>query len=101
MRMLLSAEFPLEPFNTLVRTKKIGPLMERIMQEIKPEATYFTEQDGKRGCICVVNVADPSMVPKIAEPLFLSFNAEVRFRVAMSPEELAKANLESLGDKWA
>jgi hypothetical protein len=39
-------------------------------------------------------------VPRIAEPFFLRFNAEVEFRVCMLPEDLAKANLEALGKKW-
>jgi hypothetical protein len=29
-------------------------------------------------------------VPTLAEPFFLTFNAEVQFRIAMTPEELAR-----------
>jgi hypothetical protein len=49
----------------------------------------------------VVNVADPSAVPTLAEPWFLTFNAEVEFRIAMTPEDLARASLDALGKKWA
>jgi len=49
----------------------------------------------------VVNVKDPSEVPMLAEPWFLTFNAEVEFRIAMTPEDLARANLGALGKKWA
>ena len=100
MRMLLTVTMPHEPFNTLVRNKKAGKLIERILQEIKPEAAYFTEQDGTRGAILVVNVTDPSKVPSIAEPFFLNFNADCRFRLVMSPEELGKAGLDDIATKW-
>jgi len=47
-----------------------------------------------------VDVAKPSDVPRLAEPWFLNFNAEVRFRIVMKPEDLAQADLEGLGKKW-
>jgi hypothetical protein len=46
MKMLLHAIFPNEPFNTLVRSGEVGKLMQRIFEDLKPEAVYFTEQDG-------------------------------------------------------
>ncbi len=101
MRMLLSVTMPHEPFNTLVRKKKAGEILRRILQEIKPEAAYFTEQDGTRGAVLVIDVADPSRVPSIAEPFFLNFNADCRFRIVMNPDELGRAGLEAIADKWA
>ena len=100
MRMLLTVTMPHEPFNTLVRQKKAGEIIGRILQELKPEAVYFTEQDGTRGAILVVDVADPSRVPFFAEPFFLNFNADCRFRIVMSPQDLNKAGLDALGEKW-
>ena len=101
MRMLMHVQFPLEPFNTAVRDGSVGPKMQRILEAIKPEAAYFTEQTGRRGGLFVVDVKTPSDIPRLAEPWFLTFNAEVGFRIAMTPEDLAKANLETLGKKWA
>ena len=101
MKMLLTVEFPLEPFNSLVRSGKAGEILERILETIKPEAAFFTEQDGKRGGIFVVNVKNPSDVPVFAEPFFLKLNASCRFRIVMSPEDLQKASLGDLGKKWA
>jgi len=101
MKMLLNVQMPHEPFNALVRQGKAGALIGRILDEIKPETVYFTEQDGKRGAILIVNVSDPSRIPSIAEPFFLTFNADCRLRIVMSPEDLAKAGLEEIGKKWA
>lgn len=101
MRMLLNVRMPHEPFNTLVRQGKIGAVMGRVLDDIKPEAVYFSEQNGKRGAILIVDVKEPSWVPSIAEPFFLHFNADCHFQVVMSPEDLKKAGLEELGRKWA
>lgn len=101
MKMLLTVEFPLEPFNALVRNGKAGEVIGRILESIKPETAYFTEQDGKRGGIFVVDVQTPSDIPFFAEPFFLNFQASCKFRILMSPEELHKAGLEALGKKWA
>ena len=101
MRMLLNVVIPHEPFNTAVRNGQAGATIAKILEEIKPEAVYFTEQDGHRGAILVVNVERPSQIPALAEPWFLSFNADCKFRVAISPEELEQADLEELGKRWA
>jgi hypothetical protein len=98
--MMMLVQFPLEPFNTSVRNGTAGPKMKKILEEIKPEAAYFGEREGKRGGILIVNLNNPSEVPKLAEPWFLTFNAEVEFRVVMTPEDLAKSDLEGLGKKW-
>ena len=100
MRMLMHVHMPLEPFNTAVRDGTIGEKVQRILEAIQPEAAYFTEQDGKRGGTFVVNVERPSDVPRLAEPWFLTFDAEVEFRIAMTPEDLAGAKLDELGARW-
>lgn len=100
MRMLLNVTIPHEPFNTLVREKKAGAIIGRILEELKPEAVYFLEENGTRGAVLVVDVAEPSRIPFFAEPFFLNFNADCRFRIAMSPEDLGRAGLDDLGDKW-
>ena len=101
MRMMIDFDLPLEPFNSLVKKGTAGQQIEKVMGDIKPEAVYFSERDGRRGGIMIVDVADPSRVPSIAEPLFLAFNAAVRFHVVMSPEDLARAGLDELGKKYA
>jgi len=75
--------------------------LRRILEDIKPEAVYFTEQNGQRGAILILDVADPSKIPSVCEPWFLAFNADVELRIVMTPEELRKAGLEELGEKWS
>jgi hypothetical protein len=75
--------------------------LSRILEETKPEAVYFTEYDGRRGAVMIVDVADPSKIPAFAEPWFLTFNADVQFHAVMTPDDLKRAGLEALGTKWA
>ncbi len=101
MRMLLNVRIPPAEFNRAVRDGTAGQKINRILEETKPEAVYFTEQNGQRGAVLIVDLPDPSKVPAIAEPWFLAFNADVEFRIAMTPDDLQKASLEELGKKWS
>jgi hypothetical protein len=101
MLMLMHLQFPNEPFSTYVKDGSIGPKIMKIMEAVKPEAAYFTEHHGKRGGTLAVQVNDASDIPRLAEPWFLTLNAEVELRIAMKPEDLAHANLEALGKQWA
>ncbi len=101
MRMLLNVIFPHEPFNTAVRNGTVGATLSQILEDIKPEAVYFTEQNGHRGATLIVNINRPSEVPSLAEPWFLNFNADCHIRIVMTPEDLQQAGLEELGKKWA
>jgi hypothetical protein len=100
MRMMMLIQCPIEPFNTAVRNGTAGSTMKKILDDIKPEAAYFGEREGKRGGVLIVDVQSAADVPRLAEPWFLSFNAEVEFRICMLAEDLGKANLEALGKKW-
>jgi hypothetical protein len=101
MRMIMLVQFPIEPFNTLVRKGAVGEKMHQILDAIKPESAYFTEREGHRGAILVVDVQNSTDIPRLAEPWFIGFNAEVEFRIAMTPEDLGRADLGALGKKWA
>ena len=97
MRMLLNVILPHEPFNAAVRKGTVGDTIAKILEAAKPEAVYFTEQDGHRSALLIVNVENPSQVPALAEPWFLHFSADVQFRIVMTPDDLKRANLAELG----
>lgn len=101
MRMLLQVRLPHREFNDAVRDGSAGRKLNRILEETKPEAVYFTEYNGQRGAIMVVEVQDPSRIPAFAEPWFLTFNADVELHAVMSPDDLQRAGLDALGKKWA
>jgi len=99
--MLIEAHFPHKPFNAAVKDGTVGKKIGRILEELKPEAVYFSEIDGRRSCTLIVNLKDASEIPAYAEPFFLLFEADVKFRPVMTPEDLGKAGLDALGKKWA
>jgi hypothetical protein len=100
MRIMLQVHFPHAEFNAAVKDGSVGQKMGRILQEIKPEAVYFTELHGQRTAVVIVDLADASRIPALAEPWFLTFKADVELRVVMTPEDLKKAGLEQLGKQW-
>ena len=51
MRMLLNVKFPHDEFNKAVRDGTVGQKIGAILEDAKPEAVYFTEQNGQRGAI--------------------------------------------------
>lgn len=100
MRMMLTARFPVETFNPLVRTGEAGVLLQSILDDLKPEAVYFTDESGQRSAILIIDMASASDLPRFVEPFFLKFNADCTLKVVMGPDDLAKAGLPELGQKW-
>jgi len=100
MKMLVNVTWPIEPFNSMVRNGTAGEIIGRVIDDIKPESIYFTELEGNRGAVMVVNVAEASDIPSIAEAWFLNFEAFCEFRIAMTPDDLMKANLTKIAEKW-
>ncbi|HTV48410.1 MAG TPA: panthothenate synthetase [Phycisphaerae bacterium] len=101
MKILLNVKFPHARFNAAVKDGSAGTKMNRILEELKPEAVYFMDQEGLRSAVIIVDLPSPSAIPALAEPFFLLFDATVELKVVMTPEDLKKAGLEALGKKWA
>lgn len=100
MRMLMIVTMDPEEFNAAVKDGSAGEKIGRILQETKHEAVYFTEMNGERTMMLIVDVEESSHIPSFAEPWFLTFNAQVQFHPVMTPDDLGKAGLEALGKKW-
>ena len=98
MKFIIEVDFPLEPFNTLVRDGTIGQKIRETLEAIKPEVAYFTDNGVGRGLIMIVDLENASQAPHITEPLMLTFDASVHYRVAMAPEDFAAAGLERYAD---
>jgi hypothetical protein len=92
---------PHQPFNAAAKDGTAGAKMAQILEATKPEAVYFTEFNGQRGAVIIVDLPDASKIPSLAEPWFLLFQADVEFRIVMTPEDLKKGGLDALGKKWS
>jgi len=100
MKTIMIVSIPHHKFNAAVKDGTAGAKLKKIMDAIKPEAAYFTEICGKRTGILVVNLSDASQIPSLAEPWFLTFEADVQFRPAMTPADLEKASLDKIAKQW-
>jgi|ERR1035437_9010910 hypothetical protein len=92
MRMLLRVSIPVEAGNAAAKAGTLGPTIERILADLKPEAAYFFADDnGQRAGSIVFDMKDTSQIPAVAEPWFFAFNAKISIRPIMNSKDLAGA----------
>ncbi len=96
MRILVTFSMNPEKGDQLIKEGRIGETMGSILDDLQPEAAYFTDVEGTRGGFLVVNMDDASQIPAITEPLFLELGATVQMHPVMTPEDLRGAAGESL-----
>ena len=97
MRFLLKASLPIESGNAAIKDGTIGDTINSILGEQKPEAAYFGVEDGKRTAFIFLNMENDSDLPKILEPWFLAFNAQIEITPVMVGEDLGAAG-QSIGE---
>ena len=90
MRMMLKFTLPVEKGNAAINDGSLGRTMESIISKLKPEAAYFTPMDGKRGGVIFFDLADPSQIPEVVEPLFMNLNAATELTPVMNADDLRK-----------
>jgi len=91
MRFMLKALMDTERANILAKAGTLGSTIQKIVDELKPEAAYFTDDHGMRTAYIFFDMKENSEVPAIAEPWFLALNAHVEFHAVMVPQDLEKA----------
>ena len=75
MGMLFKVSMSVEAGNAAVKNGTLGATIQSILEEMKPEAAYFAEENGQRTGFIFVDCATESDIPRLAEPWFLAFNA--------------------------
>ncbi|KUN79203.1 hypothetical protein [Streptomyces griseoruber] len=96
MRMMMRASMDTEKANELIRNGTLGKLLQESMEQIKPEAAYFTADGGRRTAYLFFDMADPSDMPVISEPFFLELGADISYTPVMNREDVQKG-LSRLG----
>jgi len=92
MRFLVKVSIPTPAGNVRVLDGSLGQTIESILNEMSPEAAYFSEEDGARTGYIFCNIEKESDIPAIAEPWFLAFGARVELRPAMTVGDLRRAS---------
>ena len=100
MRVMLIVTLPHHTFNAAVKDGSAGPKIGKILEMQKPESVYFTEVNGKRTAVAVVELEDAAKIPSLAEPWFLTFEADVEMHPCMVLDDLKRSGLESMGKLW-
>ena len=90
MRMMLKFTLPVEKGNQAIKDGSLEKTLESIMKKLKPEAAYFAPMDGKRGGMIFFDLAEPSQIAEVVEPLFLNLNATTEIVPVMNGDDLRK-----------
>jgi hypothetical protein len=100
MRMLMMVTFPVQPFNTYVQNGTLIPQVTQALQAMAATNVYFTEINGRRAMIAEINLKENSDLARVCAPWYLAFQAQVEVVPVMTPQELAKVDLQSLAQQW-
>src|SRR5271169_3328682 len=103
MRCLMKVTLPIVEGNAAIADGSLSSTIGSILADLKPEAAYFSEENGARTAFLFVNMENSSQIPAMAEPWFLAFNAKVQFHPAMNLEDLKNAGpaIENAVRKYA
>ena len=97
MRMLMRIQVPTESGNRAIQDGSLPALLEKAMEELKPEAAYFLAEDGKRTFYWFLEMEDQTDLPWVAERFFTGLNATVQTTPAMTFEDVQKGLAKALG----
>ena len=90
MRMMLRITLPTDRANSAIKDGSFQKAMDATMARIKPEAAYFTANNGCRCAMLFFDMQDASEIPPLAEPLFAVLNAEIELLPVMNADDLKK-----------
>jgi hypothetical protein len=77
MRMMLKAIVDTDAGNEVFRRGGVVEAVDRIQHVLQPEAFYEFVENGQRTVFAVFDMADPSQIPVITEPLFNLAKAKI------------------------
>ena len=90
MRMLFTVVADTEAATRAIENGTAQQSIKDALERLKPEAAYFYLQNGKRTSLLVLDVADPSEIIPLAEPLFSLVKAEISLTPVMNVDDLMK-----------
>src|SRR5215467_14471581 len=87
MRMLFTVIADTEATTRAIESGAAHQSLREALDRLKPEAAYFYLQNGKRTTLFVLDVANPSEIITLAEPLFSLLKAEISLTPVMSVDD--------------
>jgi hypothetical protein len=103
MRFMLTFRVPPEEGNTAMKDGRFMSAFQSVVEELQPEAAYFTPVEGARGGHLIVNMDDASQLPAMAEPLFLGLGATVQIHPVFTLDDVPRVTeaVEQARQKYA
>lgn len=98
MRMMLRARINTSSGNEAIKSGALPKVIGAFMEKAKPEAAYFTVDDGQRTAFFFFDMKESSAMPMLAEDMFVSLGAELHFTPVMNSDEL-KAGLAAATER--
>lgn len=95
MRTMLHIHMNTQLGNESIRSGVLPKTIETLISELRPEASYFFADGGRRSALFVFDMADPSQIPVIVEPLFMGVQADVELTPVMNLDDLQKGLTEA------
>ena len=65
-------------------------MLDQIQEALQPEALYGFVEDGQRAFFAVFDLADPSEIPVVSEPLYQRANVKITLTPCMTVEDVKK-----------
>lgn len=90
MRMMMRAIVDTEAGSETIRNGSIVQVLEQMVKQLNPEALYFHDEAGQRAMTVVFDMADPSQMPLISEPLFMGAKARVSIIPCMNLDDVQR-----------
>jgi hypothetical protein len=90
MRMMLRALMDTQVSNKTLESGEMQKLIDSLIDDLKPEAAYFSPHCGRRACVMVFDMQDSAQLPSIAERLFRTTGAEVEIQPVMNRDDLQR-----------
>ena len=83
MRFLILAKIPTEDGNKMVLDPKFLEKIEKYINKVKAEETYFFEADGDRVASFIVDIESADQIPVLSEPLFIGIGSNLYFHTVI------------------
>ena len=90
MRMMLRVRLDTAKTNEAIRSGQLPKAMAAFAERAKPEASYFTVDNGQRTAFYVFDMKESSQMPPLGEDLFMSLGADLHLTPVMNADELRK-----------
>lgn len=87
MRMLLKTHLDASNGSAAIKSGELQKVIGAFVEKFKPEAVYFTVENGNRSGFYVFDLKESYRMPEVGEPFF-NLGCKVTLTPCMTPEDL-------------